>query len=106
MNQVVAMKAEEADNTPERFQRSRHLIVIVSLLIAVVSLLILHLQVTKLNEDYQGTLLAFDRLFDLSLALSITALAFCIGRRVCRFLQVDFYSGAEELAFSSMLGVG
>jgi hypothetical protein len=106
MNQVVATKAEKADITPKRFHQSRYLILVISYLIVFVSLLILHLQVTKLNEDYLGTLLAFDRLFDLSLALSITALAFCIGRRVCRFLQVDFDSGAEELAFSSMLGVG
>ena len=82
MNEVVVSKVDEVDKTPEDFHPSRYLIFFILFFIGFVSLLILHIQVTKLNEDYQGLLLAFDRIFDLSLALSITALAFCIGHRI------------------------
>ncbi len=106
MNEIVVSQADEADQTPKRLRLSRRLIVITILLTVFVFLLFLHLQVTKLNEDYQGILLAFDRLFDLSLALFLTALAFCIGRRICRFLKIDFDNSAEEISFATMLGIG
>src|SRR4029077_4557868 len=65
-----------------------------------------HIEVSRLGEDYKGALLTVDRIFDLSLALGLTALAFCIGRRTARVLSLSFGNVAEELSFSTMIGVG
>ncbi|HEY9230881.1 MAG TPA: hypothetical protein VIS78_02015, partial [Blastocatellia bacterium] len=65
-----------------------------------------HLQIAQWGEDYKGAWMAVDRLFDLSLAMGVTAIAFCVGRRGSRILRLSFAGTAEELTFSVMLGVG
>ena len=65
-----------------------------------------HLQIAQWGEDYKGAWMVVDRLFDLSFALGITSIAFCVGRRTSRLLQLSFAGAAEELTFSVMLGVG
>src|SRR2546423_908601 len=65
-----------------------------------------HLQIAQWGEDYKGPWMVVDRLFDLSFAMGVTAIAFCVGRRGSRILRLSFAGTAEELTFSVMLGVG
>jgi Dolichyl-phosphate-mannose-protein mannosyltransferase len=65
-----------------------------------------HLQIAQWGEDYKGAWMPVDRLFDLTLAFAITAIAFVVGRRAARWLSIDFIGVAEEVTFSVMLGIG
>jgi hypothetical protein len=65
-----------------------------------------HIEISRLGEDYKGALLLADHIFDLSFAVGLTALAFCIGRKGARLLSLSFANLAEELSFSTMIGVG
>ena len=65
-----------------------------------------HIEISRLGEDYKGALLLADHIFDLSFAVGLTALAFCIGRKGARLLSLSFANLAEELSFSIMIGVG
>lgn len=58
------------------------------------------------NADFTGSLAILDRVFDLGFVSALATLTFCIGRRVAKFLQLQFVSVAEELSFSIMLGTG
>lgn len=70
------------------------------------ALFYVHLQIAQMGEDYKSAWMLVDRLFDLTLTLAITAVAFCVGRRSARSLSLSFVSVAEELAVSVMIGVG
>ncbi|MFL6276093.1 MAG: ArnT family glycosyltransferase [Blastocatellia bacterium] len=65
-----------------------------------------HLQIAQWGEDYKSAWMAVDRLFDLTFALGLIAIAFCVGRRCARGLGLAFTGLAEELTVSVMLGVG
>ncbi|HKP11203.1 MAG TPA: glycosyltransferase family 39 protein [Blastocatellia bacterium] len=65
-----------------------------------------HLQAAQRGEAYQGVWMPVDRLFDLSLATAVMALAFCVGRRGARWLRLSFANRAEEVSVSAMMGVG
>src|SRR5205085_1125056 len=65
-----------------------------------------HLQIAQWGEDYKGTWMSLDRLFDLSLALGVAAIAFGVGRRMAGLLSLGFAGAAEELSVSVMMGVG
>jgi hypothetical protein len=95
-----------ADDKAAVSRLPRYLIFIIAFLVIFVAALYAHLQVAKAGEDYTGLLLTIDRVFDLGLALLITAIAFCAGRAVCRFLNLAFDNPCEEIAFSVMLGTG
>ena len=71
-----------------------------------VALLLAHLHIVQIGEDYVGRLALVDRLFDLCLVIGILAVAFCVGRRLARLLSLSFLTAAEEVSFSVMMGVG
>ncbi|MEW6126582.1 MAG: glycosyltransferase family 39 protein [Acidobacteriota bacterium] len=106
MNEMVAANTNEADQSDKRLRLTRRLIFTLPPGLVFIAALTVHLQVIKLNEDYVGALLTLDRVFDLSLALLLTAIGFCVGRRIFRLLGIVFDSPAEELAFSSLSGIG
>src|SRR5262250_338626 len=56
-----------------------------------------HLRMASAGIDYRGRLAILDRVFDVLLALLLWALAFCIGRSVCRKLSLSFSGVAEEM---------
>ncbi|MBI3652833.1 MAG: glycosyltransferase family 39 protein [Acidobacteria bacterium] len=78
----------------------------VLLLLLLPALLFIHHQALNAKEDDTGIRLALDRLFDLSLALVLIGVAFCVGRAVCRRLKLEFHNAAEELSFSALSGSG
>jgi 4-amino-4-deoxy-L-arabinose transferase-like glycosyltransferase len=84
----------------------RFLIVLIPVLLLFVVLLYLHIKAINMPEEYVGFLSTVDRVFDLSLVLAITGIAFCTGRTACRLLKIDFDNIAEEISFSVMLGIG
>jgi hypothetical protein len=65
-----------------------------------------HIEIKQMGEDYKSPLLLVDRIFDLSLALGLIGVAFCVGRKSARLLSLLYASVAEELSFSIMIGVG
>jgi hypothetical protein len=84
----------------------RSLIYLTPLVLLFIALAFLHFKAINQPEEYTGILHAFDRVFDLALATALMTMAFCIGRTVCRLLQVDFDNVAEEISFAAMLGIG
>jgi 4-amino-4-deoxy-L-arabinose transferase-like glycosyltransferase len=79
---------------------------VMSAAVLAIALSYAHIKIMQIGEGYKGALLLIDRVFDLSLAAAITALAFCVGRRGARLLSLSFANIAEELSFSIMMGVG
>jgi hypothetical protein len=65
-----------------------------------------HIHIIPTGEDYTGRLAMLDRVFDLFLAAGLVGLAFCVGRRIARWMSLSFATAAEEIAFSVMLGTG
>ena len=61
---------------------------------------------TQGNPDSTGVFAVLDHIFDIALASALSVLTFCVGRALCRVLQLQFVSVAEELSFSIMLGTG
>lgn len=84
----------------------RYLIFMMPVLVLGIALFYAHLKITQMGEDYKGGLVFIDRIFDLSLAIGLTGVAFCVGRSVARLLSLSFMNVAEELSFSVMMGVG
>jgi 4-amino-4-deoxy-L-arabinose transferase-like glycosyltransferase len=84
----------------------RCLVFTIPVLVVGIALSYAHFDIAREGEDYKGAIVLIDRLFDLSLAAAITAVAFCVGRKAARLLSLTFANGAEELSFSVMIGVG
>ncbi|MFL6215418.1 MAG: ArnT family glycosyltransferase [Blastocatellia bacterium] len=93
-----------ANAVGERF-RWRYLVLPI-VAVACGALAYAHVQAIRRGEAYQGAWMPVDRLFDFSFAVAILAFAFCVGRRSARWLRLSFANRAEEISFSSMLGVG
>jgi 4-amino-4-deoxy-L-arabinose transferase-like glycosyltransferase len=106
MDEAIAAQADEVNKPREGSWRLSLGIFIALMLMIFIAALTLHLRAIKLNEDQVGSLLAYDRAFDLVFALTVTAIAFCLGHAICRLLKIAFDNIAEEIAFSSMLGTG
>jgi hypothetical protein len=100
MNEI----ALSANAVGERF-RLRYLVLPLAAIVSA-ALVYAHVQVVRLGEDYQGALMPIDRLFDLAFVAALLAVAFCVGRRSARWLSLSFANRAEEISFSSMMGVG
>src|SRR5690349_9092083 len=58
------------------------------------------------NDDAKGFLQILDHLFDFFLTGSLTALSFCLGRKILRLFSISLGSAAEEFSMSVLLGVG
>ena len=84
----------------------RRAMFILSILLIVLSAIYAHARLMQVGMDYTGSLVLVDRVFDLSLAVFLTSLAFCIGRAISAQLKLIFVSLAEEISFSIMLGAG
>lgn len=84
----------------------RQLIFIAPLTVLCFAGIYAHLQIAPSAETYKGPLAILDRAFDVSLAVAIASVAFCIGLRIARLLSLSFINAAEEISFSIMLGVG
>jgi hypothetical protein len=85
---------------------TRRLVFLLPLLGMGIALSFAHISVLRMGDDYKGGLLLGDRIFDLCLALGLTGIAFCVGRRTARLLSLSSANVAEELSFSIMIGVG
>lgn len=82
-------------------------VTIYSLLIAGALLAIYaHVRIAPVADDYTGSLVLLDRVFDIAFALALVGLSFCVGRGIARRLGLGFVSLAEEISFSVILGVG
>lgn len=101
---------EEQGSLPEgpkvSSRLTRSLIYLLPLVLLFAALFYLHSRAIQQSEEYVGTLLIFDRVFDLALAIILMAIAFATGRALCRRLHIDFDSVAEEISFAVMPGVG
>jgi hypothetical protein len=84
----------------------RNLVFILPALVVGLALFYAHMSIAQNGEDYNNAITIIDRLFDLYLALMITAVAFCVGHACARLLKVSFENPHEELSFSVMAGVG
>jgi hypothetical protein len=84
----------------------RYRVFMISAVVLVIALFYAHIKITHMGEDYKGAMLLVDRMFDLTLAIGITGVAFCVGRKSARLLSLSFANVAEELSFSIMMGVG
>lgn len=65
-----------------------------------------HIRIAPVSDDYTGSLVLLDRVFDIAFALVLVGLSFCAGRGIARRLGLGFVSLAEEICFSVILGVG
>jgi len=65
-----------------------------------------HVRIAPVGDDYTGSLVLLDRVFDVAFALVLVGLSFCVGRAIARRLGLGFAILAEEISFSVMLGVG
>jgi hypothetical protein len=100
MNEIALFRNGVGDRLRLRYP------VLLAALVLCGTLFYIHLQTAQRGEDYQGAWMLADRLFDLSFAMAITAVAFCAGRRSARLLSLRFANVAEVLSFSVMIGIG
>lgn len=75
-------------------------------ILLVLCVTVAHQTVTAAGDNYTGLLAPLDRLFDLTLASLVTALAFTVGYTLHRRMGLAFHSLAEELAICTIGGVG
>lgn len=59
-----------------------------------------------IHKDATGVLAVFDHIFDLSLALALTAVVICVGHGVCERFRLEFSNAFEEIAISLFVGTG
>lgn len=57
-------------------------------------------------EDLTGALAVLDHVFDLTVALTLTAISVSVGHAVCEKFRLKFLSAPEEIAFSLFVGTG
>lgn len=100
MNEIALSK-----NGLGEWFRLRYLLLLMALILCG-GVFYAHLQTVQRGENYQGAWMLVDRLFDLSFALGLVAIAFCVGRKSARLLSLTFSNVAEEFSFSAMMGIG
>lgn len=87
-------------------RRPFYFLLVVASAVAGISAVYAHFQLSSQLMDYKGGLCLLDRLFDFLLAGVLGVAAFCAGRATARALSLDFAGAAEEISFSTMIGVG
>ncbi|MEW6127619.1 MAG: glycosyltransferase family 39 protein [Acidobacteriota bacterium] len=65
-----------------------------------------HLKVSKVGDTYVGWLMPFALFFNLVFTVIVLAIIYAVGRKVTGYFSTVFISVAEEISFSTMLGLG
>ena len=85
--------------------KSARTIIATAGVILLVSAIAAHLTIAN-HKDATGVLAVLDHIFDLSLALALTAVVICVGHSVCERFRLKFSNPFEEIAVSLFVGTG
>jgi len=65
-----------------------------------------HVYLGAHRQDARGMVAVLDHIFDLILALTLTAVLTSTGRTVCERFRLKFFNAPEEIGFSLFIGTG
>ena len=87
------------------FSRSKKQILITLLVGIGLAAVATHIYVAG-RQDVKGALGVLDHIFDVTLALTLTATLISVGHALCERLRLKFLSAGEEIGFSLFVGTG